>query len=425
MNFSVLPSLIALAILVAVFWAILREGSSERLHLWLMGWVLVLLHFVAQFLDVGQGLRHRVMSAVSLDALQLATIAFLISVSPVANTRRRQILLAAVVGVPALLYTDALVWEVTSRIFYGAVIVLGFSGVALLVWNYYLKITAYVVGLLAGCLGLCCAILWAVARSRFEVGLILILCGLNLAVAVLYWRRFRRATAGVFTTVFGFVAWGAVFPTRSLLGTFAPSVHVQSEVWNIPKYFVAVGMIVTLLEDQIQRSEYLAYHDELTGLPNLRLLLDRMQQSLAHAERTGKKVAVLLLDLDNFKEVNDTFGHLVGDLLLQQTVARLSSRMRASDTVSRSGGDEFTVISEVSDLAGAEILVSALKDALIVPFKLQGQLIRASVSIGLAMYPDDGRDVDALRAAADKAMYAAKRASRNAANSLAVFQHPG
>src|SRR5208283_5088362 len=123
----------------------------------------------------------------------------------------------------------------------------------LMVWNYYYrKISAYVIGLLTGCLGLSCAILWAVARSQFEVGLILILCGLNLSVAVLYWRRFRRATAGVFTTVFGFVAWGGVFPTAMLLSIFAPSVHVESEVWNIPKYFVAVGMIVTLLEDQIQ-----------------------------------------------------------------------------------------------------------------------------------------------------------------------------
>src|SRR5208337_216466 len=195
MNFSVLPSLIALAILVAVFSAILREGSSERLHLWLMGWILVLLHFVAQFLDVGQGLRDRVMSAVSLDALELATIAFLTSVSPMATTPRRQVLLAAVVGVPALVYTNALVWEVTTRTFYYAVIVVALGGISLLVWNSYRKITAYVVGLLTGCLGLSCAIAWAVARSKFEVGLTLILCGLNLAVAVLYWRRFRRATA--------------------------------------------------------------------------------------------------------------------------------------------------------------------------------------------------------------------------------------
>src|SRR5271167_3573267 len=106
MNFNTLRSLIPLAILVVVFRAILRQGTSERLHLWLTGWILVLIHFVAQFVDSGQGLWDRVASAVSLNALELASIAFLISVSLAATDRRRQLLLAAVTGIPAFVYTD-------------------------------------------------------------------------------------------------------------------------------------------------------------------------------------------------------------------------------------------------------------------------------------------------------------------------------
>jgi diguanylate cyclase (GGDEF)-like protein len=218
------------------------------------------------------------------------------------------------------------------------------------------------------------------------------------------------------TTVFGFVAWGSVFPIGTLLESFAPSVHVESEVWNIPKYFVAVGMILLILEDQIKKTEYLAYHDELTGLPNRRLLEDRLQQALARADRKGNKVAVLLLDLDHFKQVNDTFGHRIGDITLQQVVTRLAGRMRVSDTLARSGGDEFTIVSDVADAEGAQVLVSNLEVAFAVPFKLEGKLIHTGLSIGLALYPDDGRTPDQLYTAADEAMYVSKRASRSTGN---------
>jgi diguanylate cyclase (GGDEF)-like protein len=413
MNFNTLPSLIALAILVVVFRAILRQGSNERLHLWLTGWILVLVHFVAQFVNVGQGLWGRLASAVSLDALELAGIAFLISVSSVATNRRRQIVLAATIGIPSIVYTNAVIWDVSAHSFYYGVIAVAALGALSLVWNLYGSPTAYVVGLSIGCVGLSCVMLAVVARGKRDLGIILLLAALNLVVATLYWRQFHRATAGVLTTVFGFVAWGAVFPTAALLAVFAPSVQVESEVWNIPKYFVAVGMILILLEDQIQKSEYLAYHDELTGLPNRRLLEDRLDQALTRATRTGKNVAVLLLDLDHFKEVNDNYGHRIGDLVLQQVVMRLASRMRVSDTLARSGGDEFTVISDVADAHGAQVLVSNLETAFIVPFKLEGLVVHTGLSIGLALYPDDGRTPDELYAAADRAMYISKRASRS------------
>ena len=413
MNFNILPSLIALAILVMVFRAILRQGTNERLHLWLAGWALVLVHFVAQFVAVGQGLWLRVATAVSLDALEFAGIAFLISVSPAATSRRRQSLLAVAIGIPAIIYTNAVIWDITNHIFYYGVIALALAWAMLVVWNFYRKVTPYVMALAIACLGLSCAMVAVVARGEPDLGIVWLLAALNFIVAVLFWRRFHRASTGVLTTVLGFVAWGAVFPMGALLDIFAPSVHIESEVWNIPKYFVAVGMILILLEDQIQKSDYLAYHDELTGLPNRRLLEDRLEQALTRAARTGKKVAVLLLDLDRFKEVNDTHGHRIGDLTLQQVVTRLAGRLRVSDTLARSGGDEFTIISDVADADGAQVLVSNLEVAFTVPFKLEGKMIYTGLSIGLALYPDDGQTSDQLYAAADQAMYISKRASRS------------
>lgn len=415
MNLNVLPSLVALAILVVVFEAILRQGAAERMQLWLTAWVLVLIHFIAQFVNVGHGLWNLIAAAVSLGSLELASISFLVSMSPRAGTARRQLLLGTILGVPALAYTTAAVWGVAAHSFYYGVVVVALATSSLLAWNWYHDTTSYLSGLLLGCLVFSSLMFWMAARDHTVLGINVILAGLNFVVAVLYWRHFQRATAGVLTTVFGFVAWGAVFPISMFLQLYSPSTIVESETWNIPKYFVAVGMILTLLEDQIHKNEYLAYHDALTGLPNRRLLEDRLEQALAHATRAGAKVAVLLIDLDRFKEVNDTFGHRIGDLALQQVVLRLSSRMRSSDTLARSGGDEFTVVSNVSDEHGALTLMSALESALATPLKVEGHSIQTGLSIGVALCPDHGHSPDELHAAADRAMYLAKRGARSSA----------
>jgi len=412
MNFEALPSLVALAVLVGVFAALLRQRPTERLNLWLAGWIFVLAHFVAQFLDAGQSLWEHWMAAFSLNFLQLAAMTFLLSVYPLAQDRQRQLRIATQVGVPTLLYADAAVWSVTAAGVYYVLITLAFGGTVLLVWSSYRNLTAHVVRLLIGCTTIALAMVGCVSCNRQDVAITMLLSIPNLVTAFLYWRHSRPFTTGVLTTGVGFLTWGAIFPCAALLERFAPTVHVESEVWNIPKYFVAIGMIVILLEENVQESSYLADHDELTGLPNRRLLEDRLKQALSRAARKRSKIAILVLDLDHFKEVNDTYGHRAGDLALQQVAIRLTNRIRVSDTVARSGGDEFTVISDVVDAAGAQVLVSNLQAAFAVPFELEGKLIPSGLSIGLALYPDDGSDSDKLCAVADEAMYAAKRAKR-------------
>ena len=194
----------------------------------------------------------------------------------------------------------------------------------------------------------------------------------------------------------------------------APSIVVESEVWNIPKYFVAVGMIVIVLEDQFRRIMDLVHHDELTGLANRRLLEDRLGEALNRANRKGKKVAILILDVDHFKEINDTYGHRIGDLALQHVVVRLTSRLGVSGTLARSGGDEFTIVSDVDDAHGAQVLVANLEMAFAIPLKLEGNIVHTGLSIGLALYPNDGQTPDQLYTVADQAMYVSKRARRAA-----------
>jgi len=412
MNFSTLPNLIALAILVVVFWAISRKAVGEQVHLWLIGWVLVLVHFAAQFAAAAGGVWGLAALSINLDSLILAGVAFLISVSAIVSNRRSKLYLALAVAVPALAYSDGAIWGVSRQSFYYSWTAVGMLAPLLVLWRHKRQGNLYAAGVVmaasaAGITG------WGVARGAPEIGITVILAALNFTAAILYWNHHKRTTAGVLTAVSGFVLWGAVFPTAVLLQVFAPSVKVESEVWNIPKYLVAVGMILTLLEDQIERSTYLAYHDELTDLPNRRLLEDRLHQALAQANRTESKVGVFVLDLDHFKEVNDTFGHRVGDIALREVVARLGSRIRASDTLARSGGDEFTVVSQVENAEGAQVLLSALESALSDPILVEGEHVRTGLSIGLALYPDDGSNPDQLHAAADRAMYAAKRASRH------------
>ncbi|MGC2111630.1 MAG: GGDEF domain-containing protein [Candidatus Korobacteraceae bacterium] len=416
-NFNALPNLIALAILVAVFAAIARQHTAERVQLWLIGWAFVLVRALVQFVHGAHPHFARIDLAIALGSLELGTVAFLVSVAPAATTRRRQLVLAAGLGVPALAYTSAMIWDVTERSFYYFLVAITLAAIFLMIGRWYKKITPYVVGVASAAFLLSGLLIWGIATGRDDYGVHFILAALNFFAAGLYWYRFRRASAGVLATVFGFFAWGLSYPGGLLLRFYAPAVHVSQELWNIPKYLIAVGMIVTLLEDQIRQSEHLAYHDALTGLPNRRLLQDRLVQALAHAERNGHKVAVLLLDLDDFKDVNDNFGHRIGDTALQQVVIRLASRMRASDTLARTGGDEFTIVSEVTTVQGSETLMAALESALILPLKVEGRLVRTGVSIGCALYPDDGTDPAELCAAADKAMYASKRGSRSVRSS--------
>ena len=171
---------------------------------------------------------------------------------------------------------------------------------------------------------------------------------------------------------------------------------------------------LTELETLEKAMEHMAMHDSLTRLPSRRLLNDRMQQALTVAKRDQTQVALMFLDLDKFKPINDAFGHGVGDLLLQQAAERMVACVRESDTVARIGGDEFIVLLRtVIDTGHASEVAEKIRAAMSLPFELAGQQLSSSCSIGIALYPQDGSDGFTLSKSADMAMYQAKREGGN------------
>jgi diguanylate cyclase (GGDEF)-like protein len=175
---------------------------------------------------------------------------------------------------------------------------------------------------------------------------------------------------------------------------------------------------VSLLYKQLERSNHaltsLALHDPLTGLPNRRLLMDRLELSVAHAHRNHHAMAVLYLDLDDFKVINDTLGHDAGDALLSVVAARLTAAVRQEDTVARLGGDEFIIaLGAMGDADAVATLAAKIAHTVSQPFNVQGRTISMTTSIGVSIFPTHGVNAEALMKSADVALYEAKRTGKN------------
>ncbi|HAN55053.1 MAG TPA: diguanylate cyclase, partial [Betaproteobacteria bacterium] len=200
-------------------------------------------------------------------------------------------------------------------------------------------------------------------------------------------------------------------------------------------HLVTATLAAHTLADEIEQARaqmaYLAQHDALTDLPNRILLNDRLAQAMALAHRHGKQLAVMFLDLDRFKHINDSLGHAVGDQLLQSVAKRLTAGVRSSDTVCRQGGDEFVILlADVEHAEDAALSAQKILAALTAPHRIDQLELHVTVSIGISIYPNDGQDVDTLIKSADTAMYHAKESGRNNfqffepnMNALAVERH--
>jgi diguanylate cyclase (GGDEF)-like protein len=227
----------------------------------------------------------------------------------------------------------------------------------------------------------------------------------------------KRLVAGAFGAYAATQIVGSVGGWFALRGFAVAGLEVATSAVELA-LVVSMGMavVIWLLEEernaaseQAGRVQEFAYRDALTGLPNRQLFLDRLRMAVPHAKRSNHKLAVLFLDLDRFKVINDSLGHGIGDRLLQEVAERLTHALRSNDTVARLGGDEFTILASVIHDAEDVITVARkVQVAIDRPFEIEGRELFVTTSVGIAVYPDDGESPDTLIRNADAAMYEAK-----------------
>jgi diguanylate cyclase (GGDEF)-like protein len=413
-NWTEIPDLAAVALLAAAFASVARRNQTHVAKIWLIGWLMIAVHFAAFLFLNAPGAWGILSLIVGLSALTWAGVLFMWASVPYNREASSRWMLASLLAANTLYLALAVVSPVPAWSLDLSAILFGAMPLAVMVsskarLNNPLRWIA---------VGLNCALsaflLFFQHRpgNGIELAQNAVLCTVYMGCCIYCWYAYRRATAGAFVTIAGFLAWAFVFVVAPTMQAFWPGVHVESEVWNLPKYLVAIGMILLLLEDQIEHNKHLALHDHLTGLPNRRLYQDRLANALERARRCEAHAALLVVDLDRFKQVNDTLGHHVGDLVLQRVATLFASRVRRSDTVARTGGDEFSIIiEEPTSRKDATHVGRALMQLLDEPLELGEHTVRIGASVGVAIYPEDGREMETLCIAADLRMYDAKHDS--------------
>lgn len=411
MDWSKLPDVAAVALLVCAFASVERHNHTPVSRLWLIGWIMVVLHFSAFVFLPAPGNWGIAATVVGIASLTWAGLLFQTASVPYRRQASSQWIQALLLGTNTLYIALLVVGPVPGWLLDSVAILFGAGPLAATL----LSLRSVNTAIRWFTVSLYCAL--SIFLLAFQnrpangpsLGLNAVLCTVYLGSSINFLYAYRRATTGTLITIAGFLAWSAVFVAAPVMGAFLPHTQVESEVWNLPKYVVAVGMILLMLENQIEHNKYLALHDELTGLPNRRLFQDRLASALERARRSGEQTALLLVDLNRFKEVNDTFGHHAGDRLLRHVATVFLGRVRRSDTVARTGGDEFSLIlEEPTSRDEAARVGRSLLEMLKEPLQFGDRSVEVGASIGIAVFPEDALDMESLCIAADRRMYSNK-----------------
>lgn len=419
-SFLVAPDCLLVLWMALVLYSFHRKQNLGYLQLWSKGLLLIVVEDVARifYLTRTPALVHSITHVCALAAYYFAGLAFFWTAC--GNLRlaphfRRYL---TIYSLPHVLLLTAYGMGFKYQPLFVALSVTGFvASVTTVLWLRYPRIHL-----------LCQAALWGpsiclAVAGDFRSVTYYTLFGAYAATAMGFYRTLPHKRWGRTIVIFGFGTWSLCFLihplTKDALLYWAPLVN---HIWDVERFVVTTGLLILALEELSAAHEYNALHDTLTGLANRRLFSDRLSQALARAERAGTRLALITIDLNGFKQVNDKWGHVSGDHVLREVSSRLRTVTRASDTLCRLGGDEFCLLIEDLDsthalsaasfhtLAGnlmTEIRQRVECDPLpaMVGIPKGDAMLHPSLSIGIAVFPEDARTEESLIRLADQRMY--------------------
>ncbi len=405
MNYAFLPDLSALTILIVILLLLHRRHPQEQADIWLLGLFFTLVEAVAHTFYAPNGLPNRMLHVIVLDCYLLAGLVFTWASGDQRLSRRVRLLYLSLNGLPLLFINTIYGLHLYTQTAYLPGIVAGLllGGITSLYFRRsWLLAGLHVTGWLA--------IGFLIHRAEYRQAVYWSLCCVYTIAAINFQHRLPRKSTGRLAILTGFSIWALCFLVHPWIVRYRYYADIASHVWNMQKSLISIGMILVMLEEQVSNNKWLAQHDELTGLPNRRSFEDRLGNALEHSRRSNSSLALLLLDLNGFKKINDSFGHQAGDQVLREISRNLREGVHNTDTLARLGGDEFTMIaSDIKEGHSLDRLLDAIRDAVEKPLIVEGQSLIVTASLGIAIYPDDAEDATKLLRIADQRMYTLKQ----------------
>jgi diguanylate cyclase (GGDEF)-like protein len=392
--------------LIVILAMVRRQHSDVRADAWLLGLSFTLIESVAHTFYAPQGVPAKALHVIVLDCYVMAGLVFNWASGDQRAARSKRFWYLALNG--GALLTLATTYGLNLRytgVYIPAIVagmIIGVGTSIFLRRNWYFA-AFYACGW--------SAIAVLIARHDFRAAVYWSLACVYAATALNFQRRLQRRSTGKLAIVTGFSIWALFFLTHPwVMDYFAARADIASHVWNMQKSLISIGMILIMLEEQVTNNEWLALHDELTGLPNRRLFAARLTSAVEHCERSKTCLALVVLDLNDFKQINDSLGHVAGDTVLCEVSRILRKSIRATDTVARLGGDEFIiVVTDMPNENAVERFTDSIRSAIERPMMIHDKSMVVGASFGFAMYPHDAKDATKLLRLADQRMYFLKK----------------
>ena len=405
-----LPEIFGIVVVIACFRPLVRRAGSH-VNLWFSAWICLLLHLVAMTFLADKLPPNPWLLLFDRCAFGVAILIFAFTAEKNPAQRLRKPL-PALLAVPLICQAAVIAFPVHPAGLDRLTVLLFLAAALYLLLALPLQTgrrtrQAAVFGfayLILAAVALACNPKQAPLVGRAELTLLL------LGAAFLFGRSTVRVHRGVILAISGMTLWALTWPMLTLYAWLFRPILLPSTILELPVYLMAGGIILTLLEEHIGSTERMAMHDPLTDLANRRMFEERFVLALEEARAEHTTVACLVIDVDNFKTINDTLGHDAGDQILRALSARLAWHIGPRDLLARTGGDEFTaLLAGVHNEHHLKFVAGAMMSAASVPILVDNKPVDVRISIGIALSPDHADDTEGLRRAADQAMYSAKR----------------